>query len=653
MIAMSSLGALLLIAGVGVVGGAVRRVLRAVGERRDSVVIGATLALLCVLPERVGRVTGSLRYGLFFVVVSAAVVLLVRRPRPSLEAGGPTWAPSARITAVVVGAALGFVSWTTWLWDESTTHLPLAGALARDVLPLQHPIWPGQPVRYHIGFAVLGALVRSTTQVPLDVALDIASTACLGALLWLLHDVGIAVAGPRAGALTIFVVLFADGPLAAFLADGWGVPGFGDVGRAFLPGPWINGSSFPPMVVTNFFQHPQGLAMPIALAAVLVASGGRTLARFAIAAVLLTCCAQAQVVFFAHTGLLLGVLVVAAARDERDLARTLARLGLLLVATAGAVALGGLLDPDAGTRIRVGTGFFGTISLRSVHAIAAHNLFAFGTTLLAPLVAVVVVARGGMRTARTDLVLALACAAALGFVVANVATYERSWDIVKFFGVAGFFGNLVLVTLLLHLRLPRVVIGTVVVVACWSALVWWVRYGPLNGVVATGSRGAGTGEHVEAFAACWSEVVAPTDRLWTASFEPGRAGFLVPGTDWRSSVDARALLLARDLVDADVQAWKKARTTMEAAALARLDVRFVALTLPEYAELPPAARAALNDKTRFTLLPAPKGCGAVAWRVWRVGRAVDDHPLTNGGEPPPKKPDLSTPPTTTATSPRP
>jgi hypothetical protein len=618
---MSVPGTLLCILGVAVVAASVVRALGAIGEGRGSVVAGTTLGLLCVLPERVGRLVGSLGLG-FVVVVAAAAAAWWALParRPSSPAA-PEWTRAARATVVVVGAALALVTWTTWLWDEASTHLPLAGALARDVLPLQHPLWPGQPVRYHIGFPVLGALVRTTTHLPLDVALDVASMACLGALLWLVHDVGIVVAGPRAGALAVIVVLFADGPLAGVLADGWGLPVLGDVGRAFLPGSWVNGSSFPPMVVTNFFQHPQGLAMPIALAAVLVASGGRTLARFAVAAALLVCCAQAQVVFFAHTGLLLGVLVVAAAVAERDPVRAVVRVVLLLAAAVAAFALGGLLEPDAGARLRLGIGFFGALTLRDAPAIAAHNLLSFGATLLAPFVAVVAVARGGLPGARRDLVVAFACAAAFGFVVANVATYERSWDIVKFFGVAGFFGNLVLVALLLQLRLSRALVVVVVVVSCWSGVVWWARYGPLNGVVAPRSRGTGGDDAVEEFAARWGGLVGATDRVWTASFALGRAGFLVPGGNWRASVDTRALLLDRARADRDARAWDDARRTMDAAALHRLDVHFIALTVDEHAALAPSARAALDDPARFVPLPPSPGTATV-WRVWRVWRVL-------------------------------
>jgi hypothetical protein len=123
--------------------------------------------------------------------------------------------------------------------------------------------------------------------------------------------------------------------------------------------------------------------------------------------------------------------------------------------------------------------------------------------------------------------------------------------------------------------LPRVGAVIVVVVSCWSGALWLLRHGPLQGVIAPVDRE----RSIDPFAAhlddACGDVVPGRARVWSSRRTLWQAGWLVPGTDWRSSRDTRALLVDRDGVDRDVAAWTRASANLDAAPLALLDVDFV------------------------------------------------------------------------------
>jgi hypothetical protein len=138
--------------------------------------------------------------------------------------------------------------------------------------------------------------------------------------------------------------------------------------------------------------------------------------------------------------------------------------------------------------------------------------------------------------------------------VALVATYERSWDIVKFFGVGLFFGHLVLAVTATALtqRAPSTmpaVLGVVLAVSCWSGAFWLLRHGPLQGIVAPAAREQGPDPWAVAVDEACGAVVDGRSRVLSNRLSLGQVGWLVPGTPWRASRDTVALLIDRDLAD--------------------------------------------------------------------------------------------------------
>jgi hypothetical protein len=559
------LGAGVLVVLVFALAAAWRALLRHVGEGRNVVASAATLASLAIA-DVPGAATGDVRVGagLIAIAVIIAAVVMHRRGALAPQQLAPSWTRREYASAIVIAGLLTWCAVTSWMWDEASTHLPLGNAVARGVLPLEHPAFPGQPLRYHAGYAVLVGVVRAFTHLPVDVCADVVTIAGVVVLVHGLRDVLRALgADADTAALGLVVVLCAGGPLAGLLADGWGAP---LPGKALLPSTWVNGATFPPLVVTNVLQHPQGLAMPIALAVILLLTDRQHTGRVVVATLLVVLLARVQILFSAFTGLLVaGVVVVDVVRRQP---RALAHL--VLVGTGGAVALvaGGIGAGNAAALVW-GRGYFASDGALAV----VHELLAFGITLLALPLAVVVARRSS--PAQRPIIVGLGALGLLGVVVGNVAVYERSWDIVKFFGVGAFFGHLAIIPTLS--RWPRAVVAVVVVVSCWSGVFWLLRHGPLQGVVAPAARERG----VDATATVVDDIcgaqVPGSARVFASRKTLWQAGGLVPGTDWRANRDTQALLLDRARVDADVAARAKVSATLDEEALRALDVGFIAL----------------------------------------------------------------------------
>lgn len=557
-------GTLTLVILVALLGAAWRHLLRQMGEGRDGVVAGGVLVTLA-LADVTGALVADLRQG--FAIGVLIVVLTAwasARSTPMMTTTlttSPSWHRVEYAAAFALATLLAWCALGSWMWDEQSTHLPLAGAAARGVLPLEHPAFPGQPLRYHAGYAVAVGVVRAFSGLPLDLCADVVTVAGVVALVVALRDVlrsfGL---GPGHTAVGLVFVVCAGGPLAGLLADGWGaaLPG-----KGLLPAAWVNGATFPPLVVTNVLQHPQGLAMPVALA-VLLLLGGRhraghvLIARVLMAAVLVVALARIQILFSAFTGLLL----LGAVGSDLRTRRTGAVVSVLVAVITGLLALQvGGLGGDAANALVFGAGYFTTDGPAAI----VHELLAFGVSLLA-LPASLWLWRTADRDARRVLLAGCGVLGALGVVVANVAVYSRSWDIVKFFGVGFFFGHVALAVALA--RLPRPVVAVIVVISCWSGGFWLLRHGPLQGVVAPPARE----RPLDGFAVAVDDACGPLvpgrARVFSTTRSLWQVGWLVPGTPWQTSRDTMALLLDRPRVDEDVAAWTRAFRALDAETLA-------------------------------------------------------------------------------------
>ncbi len=558
---------LLVVAVTGVVAG-VRALLLACGESRGSVAAASTMAVVAALPLSLQGLTGIVGA---VVVLGFAGAVLSRTVAPiPTTTSPPPWSRAARWIALVLFALLAVVALGTFLWDEASTHLPLAGAVSRNLVPLEHPLFPGQPLRYHAGFDVVVGVVRAFTLLPLDLCVDIVTLAGIALVLWSIHDLA-AVLAPGAGSLAMPVVLLCGGPVAAVLADGWGIA---LPAQGLFPAAWVNGATFPPLVVTNVFQHPQGLAMPIAGAALLVASVP-TFRRFAAAALLILLCSRVQIVFAAVTGIAVVVLALRA--------RALPSLLVLVV-----VGLLCLLDSRFTTGATGQLVWGGAFANDGAAALVRLPLI-FGLSLGAPVFGWRMWRR---RSAPPGLLLALSLAGTLGFVVGNVCSYARSWDIVKLFGVSAFFAHFLLAAWLAQTR--RAIVVVVVVVSCWSGALWLVRHGIGNGVIARAYREHGQGDDVAAFADELAPFLPAASRVFSPDLTLARSGVVVPGTDWRASRDTAALLLDRPKTEALTRAWRRALRDLDAEALLALHADFVVVRAGS------PLLALLADTTRFT-----------------------------------------------------
>lgn len=548
-----------------------RTLLLHAGVDVPSVAAAATMgtfaiADLCGRPwwgQRNAVVAGAAVGAGTILLCATAVRRFAKTPSASPTRVRP-WTRPQTVSAALVVLAVGWCALGTFMWDERSTHLPLAGAIARGVLPLQHPLFPGQPLTYHAGYAVVVALVRIAASLPLDVCADVVTLAGLVVLVLVLRDLlALLVDDDRTVAIGILVVLCAGGPVAGLLADAWGAP---HPGRLVLPAAWVNGATFPPLVVTNLLQHPQGWAMPLALAQLVVLAGRPSRSAVVVAAVFVLLLARVQVVWAAFGGLALVIAVVA--RHARRPRGTLVD-GILDAIIVGIVGVSALRLTGFGGAADALTPLLGGAFADDGSAWPVHALLAFGTSLGAPLYAAVAWRSGHRERA---LVVVLGVLGVLGFVVGFGAVYARSWDIVKFFGVSMVYAHLALVVVLS--RLPRRVATLIVVASCWSGVFWALRHSVLQGIVAPAYR-----DHAPSALALQlnddcGDVVPATARVFSRDLRLGEAGWLVPGTHWKLSRDTAALLLDRVTVERDAAAWGTARRAPSSSTMAALGASF-------------------------------------------------------------------------------
>ncbi len=286
--------------------------------------------------------------------------------------------------------------------------------------------------------------------------------------------------------------------------------------------------------------------MPIALASMLLALTKPSLARTIVCAAALVALAHCQIAYFACAGLGIGIALM--------LVRPVYALPLLVAAALAYVTsdiVGGANE------VSFGRGYFGD----DAHPL--RYLAIFGLTLFAPIIA--------LRKS-TPLVRALAVASIAGFVVASVFTYARSWDIVKFFAIASFFGNVLLALVLARLRVWGVVIAALCIT---SATFWGLRSGVLNGVIAPYYRLPPASPLGEELLRVAGDVIAPRDVILTARFDVWHQGFHVAGADHRKFAKGQLIDTAR--AEDRARAARRAVKTLDAAALDALSVDWLLL----------------------------------------------------------------------------
>jgi hypothetical protein len=432
----------------GALGHALTTFVRAPAPKRVGAVIAA--ALLAVVPGTLCRATHSLPVAMALAAaVFGACALALRGAGPRAGAGPgpgpapvawpawPAWIMGAVLLALVVHGVL-----TRNFFDEEA-HIPFALVIARGVTPPEHPLAMGQVVPYHWGIDALYAQLMVVGVSP-DRAIDVVTVASMALLLCAASAFGGALMGRAGATFTTILAPLAGSPLALPLHEELG-PFL--VKPTMYPKEWTIWTTRPPPLTADFFQHPQGLAFPVVLVVLLLATASQRRLRM-LGAFVLCLLSLVQSVHFLVMGF--GFLVAALwtawreagpAAPMRARARAAAAdVVMLFAAFVGAMGLGGFFSPSAGTSQALlwGRRFF---TDANPLMLVLHHVVAFGLPLL--LLPLLLTWRP-LRALPERPRIALVAGATVAFVLPNVVVYPHSWDIVKLYSAAGFAAGVAL-----------------------------------------------------------------------------------------------------------------------------------------------------------------------------------------------------------------
>jgi hypothetical protein len=287
-------------------------------------------------------------------------------------------------------------------------HFSIIAQLQNGSYPPRYLYEPSLPLRYHYAFDLLGAIVTAVLRLRLDQAVDL-----LTLILWpytflLLWRVGEFTGDRRAGLLIAVTVCF---------ATGWCI------------GCAIDGQRINPPFISDYFQHPWSLGVPIFCLVLLQRSALPRLENRTLGWTALAC--SLSLLSLCHAVLFVTAVAAIGLTESWKLLRVRDGVsGLVLLSLAasvlGARLLGGFFvagefPPADGL---FGTGFYFR-EFRSPNATLDQALWNFKTFGFLLVLGVV-----GLFRAR-DRILWLMLAA-LPLIVVNSLRYRYSWDIVKF-----------------------------------------------------------------------------------------------------------------------------------------------------------------------------------------------------------------------------
>lgn len=299
-----------------------------------------------------GRATGSFSRGLVMGTLSMVAIAmgwrLVRRMGPRLSTrslgDGAGWPAVFLALAVAVPIALMAFLWSFHDEDLYVGHLSITSRILNDQYPPRHLTFPAFELRYHYGFDLLAACISAIFRVPPDIAIDWVSV-CMwiyGALL--LYTIGEVWLGPRRGVFTMLLTLFAGGLPFCLNGKPFEV-------REILGVCLVNKAASIPGIVSNFFQHPWALGLPLAFATILVATARehqRRWIRYGVLTLLLSAISIAEVaMFLALTPAVLAAEIGHLWHDEKRNAPAFLGVVAAGVVTLGiAVVMGGFFAPN-------------------------------------------------------------------------------------------------------------------------------------------------------------------------------------------------------------------------------------------------------------------------------------------------------------------
>jgi hypothetical protein len=581
---------LLLVYGIAVV--FARALLYQAREPRWSIALSLATMLQLAVSVSLTRFTENVIVSsLVFAALAIGGIAWMWNKGPDFDP--PRVARPSRTGVVFALLGLFFVCWAAirgYWWDESFLHFELAGVLGRGVVPPVHPLYPIEPMRYHYGYDFLAGQIRAFTGISIPIACDVVTIWSFILLLMTSSALGGCLAGRRGANAAIVAIPFATGLLQYLL--------FWDMGSmtmrwSALPKGWID--PLPPPTISNFFQHPQGLGMPIALAVLILFDGSESspkqrLRRTMIGALLLGFLSLAQFAFFLMLGAMLGVAILFRAIRERRYLHGLRELGLLIGSLAIAFALGGMLEPGGQQTdmLALGESFFPDPILPRI----LRYLVNFGVPLLALPLAVL-----KLRRRPTPLRIALFVGAAIGYLLPNFVVYERSWDVVKFLGIATFFASALVADLLERTRVLTAVV--VLVLTTLSGWAYIVRMSVLDGFLGVPRMHLGRHHRVDDLVADrLGPLVRPRERVLSMFEGTAQAGgFLTPGFPWQTY--GATYMMDRHVLDRLAVLQKQAARDLDRASLDGLGVSFAVFRPLDLAKLSKKGKEALDDPTRF------------------------------------------------------
>jgi hypothetical protein len=618
------LGGALLLVVVAIAVALARLILLHAGEPRWSIACALGVMLNVGASILLARLTGSTVLGTLIFAALAGIGLAALRRRPLSVEPLEVPAQPSRVALAFAGLALFLVSWAAiqgYWWDESFLHFQLASVCSRGVIPPVHPLYPIEPLRYHYGYDFLAGQIRAFSGIPIAHALDVVTIACFILLLATSAAIGGALAGARGAGLAMTLLPFGTGLLRYFLLR---MNGPMDIFWDALPKSWFE--PLPPPQISNFFQHPVGLGMPIALAVLILFDGSEATVRqrrmrMGIGAILLGLLSIAQVAYFSMVGLVLGVAVLWRVLRERSAKGAAIELAMLAGAVPIAFALGGVLTPGGHTEkmLILGRSFFpDPIGLRIL-----RYLVLFGVPLLA-----LPFAFRELRRRPSFLRVALFSGAVAGYLLPNFVVYARSWDIVKFYGIATLFASALLADL--SARVRPIVAAVLAILTTLTSWLFLVRMSVMDGRLGTPPMHFGRHPSVDDLVADrLGPLVPPGDRVFTVmEWTAWAGGFLTPGFRWQQY--GEGYMMDRRALDALAHAHARARRDLAIEDLEALDVRWAVLRPFDIEVMSERGRKSLEDPARFEHLFDVEDRGEVR-RVYRIIRLTSRSGAALGG----------------------
>ena len=308
-------------------------------------------------------------------------------------------------------------------------HHAIIAHLQNGTYPPRYLYEPTLPLRYHYGFDLAAAIITGVLRVRPDHAIDILTLALWPCMFLLLWRVGNHFGGRRAGLFVALAICFAGGwPALCTGYPEWAREG-GSITAQLIGYCDVGGQTINPPFISNFFQHPWSIGMPIFGLVVLQSAAIPQLGDKRLGLAMMACSLSAlslcQAVLFVTSAAALGISEAWRLVRHRD--RTAAWILFVVgISLIGAKLAGGFFAP--GLFSPTGTLFSTGLVWRDISGLDTAtqirwNFASFGGF---PILGAI-----GIFRARRDR-LVLVALAVLPFLVVNLLQYQYSWDIIKF-----------------------------------------------------------------------------------------------------------------------------------------------------------------------------------------------------------------------------